>query len=428
MLSNESIQTKSLQIGFSEQGKPIEVFFLGKSNAPLRVFIIAGQHGDEKYAKKAVEKFIAPKQSKNIELFPSIYFAILPNANPDGAILKSRKNFRGVDLNRDHQILESKETQSIHSFVNEWKPHVVIDVHNYHSRRKHLLAKNLVYQHDVFMDVCNNPSIHPFSFNPQNLLESVRTYLKSKNISCERYTIVTKSGRVRHSTPNVMDARNSLALRYNILTILLEGKNPRRKEGKEGRMRIIQAQYDALIGTMKWLEENMQIFVTNNVDTRSRIPIWARYSKKQSHSLRLKNAESNKDEIVEFNKYTPTLDITRTISLPSFYAIPKSNKKVLQILQRHSIYPEKASQSHNYDVESYFIVSAKKSVRKNRPYRNLKVITKNVKSELKEYFLFKVNKENGSFLAVFLEPESKYGLQRYPHLDLNVSQEKDFPC
>ena len=123
-------------------------------------------------------------------------------------------------------------------------------------------------------------SENPISFNPQNLLESVRTYLKSKNISCERYTIVTKSGRVRHSTPNVMDARNSLALRYNILTILLEGKNPRRKEGKEGRMRIIQAQYDALIGTMKWLEENMQIFVTNNVDTRSRIPIWTRYSKK----------------------------------------------------------------------------------------------------------------------------------------------------
>lgn len=149
--------------------------------------------------------------------------------------------------------------------MRSWRPHVIIDVHNYPSKRKHLLARNLTLLHDIFIDIPTNPSVtHDVDEAKLNdFFENVQLDLELQGYSCGRYTIVKPSGRVRHSTPDVKDARNSLSLRYNILAILLEGRNPTRDEGNDGRKRVVSAQYCVLVAIIKWIKSHPMYFTEN---------------------------------------------------------------------------------------------------------------------------------------------------------------------
>ncbi|HSB56462.1 MAG TPA: hypothetical protein VLD38_01440, partial [Nitrosopumilaceae archaeon] len=80
---------ESKVIGFSEQGKPLIVQFIG-GTATLRIFILAGQHGDERYAKKAVNRLVSFISRHADKDFPLVQFAILSNTNPDGAFKRTR--------------------------------------------------------------------------------------------------------------------------------------------------------------------------------------------------------------------------------------------------------------------------------------------------------------------------------------------------
>jgi len=101
------------KIGSSELGKSLNVKYVGNKNASLRIFIIAGQHGDEKYSRLAVTRLIKNLNRKQ-DLKPLTFYAVLTDANPDGGSKKRRRNALEIDLNRDHQLLESKEVRAIH--------------------------------------------------------------------------------------------------------------------------------------------------------------------------------------------------------------------------------------------------------------------------------------------------------------------------
>ena len=76
-------------IGHSVEGRPIEAW--ASESAPIHTLIIGGFHGDEPATIRLVEEFEVDD--------PGV--ALLPVLNPDGAVLCSRYNARGVDLNRN---------------------------------------------------------------------------------------------------------------------------------------------------------------------------------------------------------------------------------------------------------------------------------------------------------------------------------------
>ena len=190
---------KQTIIGHSHLGKPLLVDFIGDKRSSLKILVIAGQHGDEKYSKEAVSMLVNHYASKKKLSF---YAAILDNANPDGDQTNSRLNAQSIDLNRDHLLLQSKETEAIHNFVRTWNPQIVIDVHNYPSRRRHLLKKNLILNQDIFLDILTNLAIIQTLSDKkiQELISKVKKDLASREFSCERYVIFQKSGKIRHST------------------------------------------------------------------------------------------------------------------------------------------------------------------------------------------------------------------------------------
>ncbi len=423
-------------IGFSEQRRPLAVVYLGNVTAPLRIFIIAGQHGNEKYGRKSVIRLITSLANSFKLDLPLIRLGILLDANPDGSFRKTRRNAIGIDLNRDHQRLDSEETRAIHSLVRAWMPHVIIDVHNIRSKRKDLLVKNLLLYHDAFIDTPTNPAVSQ-SLDPDginDLLKTIQSDLKSLNFSCDRYSMLKRSGRVRYSTLDVKDARNSLSLRYSILTILLEGRTPIREEGRIDKEHVISAQYHALCAILKWIQTHKNSFTGNQKYAVSsqghRIAIRSKYRPSdQPFQMTFKNSITRMVNVITLsNNYTSKLEVTKYIELPTAYAVPLDKTKVIEILKRHGFIFQFSNPSKVEHVECYNIVPrGETSCSENGSPIKILVIRKKEERRLDNYLIFPVNQEGGHSLAIFLEPRSMYGLQRYKDLELSTLPHSQYP-
>ena len=422
-------------IGYSEEKRPLVVTNLGKPSSKFRIFVIAGQHGNEKYGCEAVRQLTSAHGNNFNISFPDMRMAILTNANPDGSLRNTRRNALGIDLNRDHQRLDSKETYSIHSFIRRFRPHLAIDVHNYRTRRKHLLEREIVYYHDIFIDFPTNPAIiQPLVEDKlSDLLRNVQLSLDSHNISCERYTMAKRSGKVRHSTADVRDARNSIALRYNLPTVLIEGRKPTKREGRDGEKRAISAQYKALFSILEWAGKYKGYFTVADQkpvmpSVGDKVAVRSRYAHaKTPLKMTFKNAITNEASTFFLPNYFPSMKATKYAQLPRGYAVPTDKPKVIGILMKHEFLSYPSEPSKLEQVEYHVIQSTKVSTIRNMGISKISTAVHSELRNLENYLIFPTSQEGGHSLAVFLEPNSKYGLHRYQDTNLSMQTGSQYP-
>ena len=119
-------------IGYSVDGRPIELW--SDPAGPNGTLIIGGIHGDEPGSINLVREFGPPRGNP---------VALLPLANPDGFVLASRYNARGVDINRNagfnwradseeppgHAPWSEPETRALQEFILNWRPAKIIALH-----------------------------------------------------------------------------------------------------------------------------------------------------------------------------------------------------------------------------------------------------------------------------------------------------------
>lgn len=423
---------KDSVFGRSEMGDPLRVSFIGSSTAPLRLLIMAGQHGDEVEARVAVENFLQTASLEKVDT-SQLLMAIISNLNPDGAVNGTRENVRGLDLNRDHQLLHSVENQALHSFIRHWRPHLIVDVHTYPARRKHLLKQNLIYCHDIFVDVPTNPSLaHPrLRSLSECLLKPLLDQLNTLGYRSQRYMLINRAGRIRHSTPDAVDARNGLTLRYGIPTILLEGRQPLRSDTLAIRMYLISALQASLELLVQWVKQNKNLLTSSPspLKPKDSITISSRYVQADEPCrMVFKDAQSGDIRQVELpGKFTPQVETTKQIKLPWAYAVPHKHTALIRVLRRHGFAEETPKQGQIETVEAYQVDEVQNSKRANRAPRNLAVTVNSEQKLLDNYVLFPVLQDGGHALAVLLEPESKYGLTRFPRMDLHLRAASNYP-
>ena len=361
----ESIEGNNIDykvIGRSTNKRRIDVIFVGdQKNPKLKVFILAGQHGDEKGGRQSalrlIDHLIKTKE------FPDICVGVVSNANPDGSFKNKRRNAAGIDLNRDHLLLMSQENRAIHSFVQSWKPDVIIDVHNYPPVKEYLKKNNYAFYQDVLIDGPTNPSIIKKFDKDQfdNLLNHVQLDLGKFNYSCDRYVLIDQEGRARHSTDDIVDARNFLSLRHNILTILVEGKEPLPGKDRDQQLeRSISAQYLALVSILKWITQNKPIILENpqTADEKvNRISIRYKFSEPEKNfKMKFLNTISNEIEEVTIPAYESSLEDRRTVKIPYAYAIPDSKDMLLDILHDHGFTSIRLDKSELFKVQKYLVL------------------------------------------------------------------------
>ena len=130
-------------IGKTAQKRPMHLVQLGAPTPATRaealrrptVLFIGSQHGNEPAGREAslmLLRDLAFTTDKDLAaLLEKITVLVIPSANPDGRAANSRGNSAGVDINRDHLNLETLEAQAMASVVRDWKPDVVLDLHEY---------------------------------------------------------------------------------------------------------------------------------------------------------------------------------------------------------------------------------------------------------------------------------------------------------
>lgn len=88
-------QLQAAIIGHSVRGRPIRAVRIGPASAPRRLLIVACIHGDEPSGEAITRRL------RGAAVPPRTSIWVIDRANPDGCAAGTRKNARGVDLNRN---------------------------------------------------------------------------------------------------------------------------------------------------------------------------------------------------------------------------------------------------------------------------------------------------------------------------------------
>jgi hypothetical protein len=333
--------TRIEAIGHSSLGRPLLVYHHGSPQAPLRLFFLCGQHGDERAVQRAAERFSLALEASPELLGHQLQVAILPSANPDGTALRTRHNAQGLDLNRDHLHLLTPETQAIHRFVAQWRPHLTVDMHNFPSRRLHLLNRGVRLAWDLCLDFPTNPAVPLRDGHPlfASLSETLDQRLSAAGFRFGRYTMVEPNGSSRHGTPQLLDARNVLALRYGAPVVLLEARNPSARNAPHDPRHIRRATLLACHELLRWATAHAASLLAPP-PAPTRVPLRSRRRKAASPlPIPVIQLATGQPELLLSAPYRPSVQGRRSVSLPLAYAVPHTETTILALLRRHGIFP-----------------------------------------------------------------------------------------
>ncbi|HET9263762.1 MAG TPA: M14 family metallopeptidase [Vicinamibacterales bacterium] len=141
--------------GYTFEGRPLPLAVVGAPDASpeavrktgkLRVYIQGNIHGGEVEGKESAQMLLRDlAQGKHADWLQSMVLLIAPIYNADGnerisltnrgrqhgpiGGMGQRPNAQDLDLNRDHMKLDSPEARSVVKLMNDYDPHVSMDLH-----------------------------------------------------------------------------------------------------------------------------------------------------------------------------------------------------------------------------------------------------------------------------------------------------------
>jgi murein peptide amidase A len=125
-------------IGHSVKGRPIVAYRVGDPASSNRVVVMSTMHGDEPATRRILTSLRDGRRVHGIDLW------LVPVVNPDGLARDTRKNARGVDLNRNYpyrwadldgryesgrQAGSEPETRALMTFFSDVRPRRVVSFH-----------------------------------------------------------------------------------------------------------------------------------------------------------------------------------------------------------------------------------------------------------------------------------------------------------
>nr|WP_083686171.1 M14 family metallopeptidase [Rhodoferax koreense] len=193
-------QAAVLQIGSSQQGKPLEALVLTRAGATDPATLLAGgkptvlligqQHGNEPAGSEAllvVARELA--QGLLVPVLDRINVVIVPRANPDGAAADSRVTANGIDMNRDHLLLQTPEARALAKLGRDYRPAVVVDAHEYTVVGRYLEKFGTIQKFDALLQYATTPNLPEFlpRASEEWYRRPVRAALKAQALTDEWY-------------------------------------------------------------------------------------------------------------------------------------------------------------------------------------------------------------------------------------------------
>lgn len=162
-----------LPIGRTQRGVALEALVLTRSantdaqtlaaSGKPTVLLIGQQHGNEPAGSEAL-LVIARELAQGLllPLLEKINVVIVPRANPDGANSDQRLTASGLDMNRDHLLLNTREAQALAKLAQGYQPTVVVDAHEYTVVGRYLEKFGTVQKFDALQQYATTANLPEF--------------------------------------------------------------------------------------------------------------------------------------------------------------------------------------------------------------------------------------------------------------------------
>ncbi|MDB5964383.1 MAG: peptidase [Polaromonas sp.] len=171
--SSAGLTATVLTIGQSQRGDSISALVLSRAGgtdpAALQasgrptVLLVGQQHGDEPAGSEAL-LVIARELSQGLlqPILERINVIVVPRANPDGAATAQRATAGGLDMNRDHLLLNTPEARALAKLARDYRATVVVDAHEYTVAGRYLEKFGTVQKFDALLQYATTANLPEF--------------------------------------------------------------------------------------------------------------------------------------------------------------------------------------------------------------------------------------------------------------------------
>jgi hypothetical protein len=201
MLSHQYASAEKFSVAVSEFGNPVDALLISsnlslfkdrmRDDDKLTVMLLGSQHGSEPSGAEALLGVARDILEGTLGTYlEEMNFIFIPNCNPDGRNLKSRKNGNSIDINRNYMTLTESESRGIINALHRWSPEVVLDVHEASALKKKSLAREgYLMDFEAQFEAANNPNvdkqIRNYSF--RRILPQLIEQVEDKGLRAQRY-------------------------------------------------------------------------------------------------------------------------------------------------------------------------------------------------------------------------------------------------
>jgi hypothetical protein len=291
------------------------------------------------------------------------------------------------------------------------------------------MAFDFVYPQEIMIDFPTNPAISTSlgAGLQRKAMDFVQGRMAETNVRSDRYTII-RSGIVRHSNTDIVDARNGLALRFAIPAILIEG----RRSSPDDYLSFAPP----AVALLRSIESAVEWAAAHSKQLKNRpsgceeemVPVRCRYSgSRTARHMEMQSASRGGIARVRIpGVYLSRVQATSCIRLPAAYGVPRNLAGVLALLGRHRLASASAQAFSSPATEIYEIEAMTPASEADAP----PIPTCRTRAEsvnLDGLVLFPATQTGGRLLALLLEPESQFGPHRLPELAETLRPGSTYP-
>lgn len=459
-------------LGYSTNGKRLPMIFYGdipdtkpetiRKSGKLVVYIQGNIHAGEVEGKEAMLELLRElKEGKHSEWRRRVILMIVPIFNADGndnisltnrpyqhgpiAGMGQRANAQGLDLNRDHMKLETPEVRAFVKMLNEYDPHVTIDLHT---------TNGSFHGYHITYSFGLNPVIDTTldAFTRNTFFPKVEQKMRSQKWRVHRYgdyldkTPAGKPGyffwahEPRYNS-NYVGFRNRLAIlseAYSYITF---------KQRIAATKALVTNIMDVANGNSLAIKEAIQradesaksIIAFDSLGVRAEV-----VESNPAQEIILAPAKEEKNPYTGQTMFLMNEDSLRTIvtaefystratrkaKVPSHYCIPDSLRRIVTLLSDHGIRFDTLKQSLRTKVQRFEIRQNKEASREFQKHkmRLLEGEYETVESEIPPGTVMVRMDQPLSRLAFYLlEPESEDGIAAWNFVDPFFGDGKYYP-
>jgi predicted deacylase len=459
-------------LGYSTFGKRLPMIVVGdiadtrpatiRRSGKVVVYVQGNIHGGEVEGKEAMLELLREiKEGQHADWRRRLIVIIVPIFNADGndiitlhnrpwqhgpvAGMGQRANGQGLDLNRDHIKLESPEVRAFVRMMNDYDPHITVDLHT---------TNGSFHGYHITYGFAINPNIDPAldRYTRAEFFPAVEQRMRSKKWRIHRYgdylekTPAGKPGyyywahETRYNTDYV-GSRNRIAIlseAYSYITF--KQRIAATKAFVVNILDVANANAAAIKRTIAAADSSaMDLRRFDSLAVRAEIvesdsaqEILLAYANEERNpysgeKMYLMNEDSIRP-IVTAEFYATAA--TKKAKVPRYYVVPDSLTAVLRLLRDHGIVIDTVKETSSMHARRFTITKNTQSDREFQKHRmrtlegEYKIVTNTVSPGS---FLIRTDQPLSRLVFSLLEPESEDGIVAWNFIDRYFGDGKYYP-